>query len=239
MAAPPYMKLYVADYLGDTHHLGALEHGAYLLLLMAMWRAGGSLPAMDANLAKLARCTPDQWAEIRDVILPFFRRSRGRLTHKRLGAEMAKYENTSGKRSEAGKRGAAKKASENNAPSTAIASGADSNCRHNQNQNQKEEDLYRLTAAEAPERAVAGARRGARINPEWKPSVDNVRYAATEGFGPEQIDRMAEDFRDYWVSVAGAKGVKLDWSATWRTWVRNQRDRRPAPRRTAERVGFV
>lgn len=80
MSAPPYMKLYVADYLGDTHHLGALEHGAYLLLLMGMWRAGGSLPAADANLCKLARCTPAEWEAIKADVLAFFKRSRGRLT---------------------------------------------------------------------------------------------------------------------------------------------------------------
>ena len=30
------------------------------------------------------------------------------------------------------------------------------------------------------------------------------------------------DFRDYWISVAGAKGRKADWLATWRVWVRRQ-----------------
>lgn len=32
-----------------------------------------------------------------------------------------------------------------------------------------------------------------------------------------------EGFKDYWLSVAGAKGVKLDWFATWRNWIRNQK----------------
>lgn len=114
MSAPPYMKLYVADYLGDTHHLGALEHGAYVLLLMGMWRAGGSLPAADANLSRLARCTPDEWEAIKGVVLPFFKRARGKLTHKRITAEMAKYETVSRHRSEAGKAGAAKKAQRDN-----------------------------------------------------------------------------------------------------------------------------
>lgn len=138
MSAPPYMKLYVADYLGDTHHLSVVEHGAYLLLLMAMWRTGGTLPAADANLSKLARCTSDQWAEIRSVVLPFFRRRGGRISHNRLSLEMAKYEDTSGKRSEAGKKGASEKANRNRAPSPANASSAASNSRYNQNQNQKE-----------------------------------------------------------------------------------------------------
>ena len=30
-------------------------------------------------------------------------------------------------------------------------------------------------------------------------------------------------FRDYWIAVAGAKGRKSDWTATWRNWVRNQK----------------
>lgn len=150
MSAPPYMKLYVADYLGDTHHLGALEHGAYLLLLMGMWRAGGSLPAADANLAKLARCTPAEWEAIKADVLAFFKRSRGRLTHKRLTDEIAKYESTSGRRSEAGKRGAAEKANKNKALAQAIASDAESNCHHNQNHNQN----HKIGVVETRESAV-------------------------------------------------------------------------------------
>lgn len=121
MSAPPYMKMYIADYLGDTHHLTALEHGAYLLLLMGMWRAGGSLPASDDNLAKLARCTAPEWAAVKGSVLPFFIRSRARLTHKRIAREMAKYDAISDARSEAGKRGAAKTNNKNNEQKTAIA----------------------------------------------------------------------------------------------------------------------
>lgn len=38
------------------------------------------------------------------------------------------------------------------------------------------------------------------------------------------IDAVYEDFCDYWVSIPGAKGIKADWFATWRTWVRRQFD---------------
>jgi hypothetical protein len=30
-------------------------------------------------------------------------------------------------------------------------------------------------------------------------------------------------FRDYWIAKAGKEGIKLDWLATWRNWVRNQK----------------
>jgi len=32
-----------------------------------------------------------------------------------------------------------------------------------------------------------------------------------------------DQFKDYWVAQGGQKGAKLDWTATWRNWVRNQR----------------
>lgn len=38
-----------------------------------------------------------------------------------------------------------------------------------------------------------------------------------------QVKEVADTFRDYWLSAAGAKGRKADWLATWRNWVRNQR----------------
>lgn len=30
-------------------------------------------------------------------------------------------------------------------------------------------------------------------------------------------------FRDYWIAKSGKDGIKLDWLATWRNWIRNQK----------------
>lgn len=91
MSAPPYMKLYIGDYLGDTHHLSRGEHGAYLLLLMSLWRAGGRLPNDPERLARLAKCTPDEWVEIGPVVLEFFTVRGATITQKRATEEIAKY----------------------------------------------------------------------------------------------------------------------------------------------------
>ena len=53
MAALPYMQLYIADYLADTMHLSAEEHGAYLLLMFNYWQTGKPIPKN--RLAKIAR----------------------------------------------------------------------------------------------------------------------------------------------------------------------------------------
>jgi hypothetical protein len=40
---------------------------------------------------------------------------------------------------------------------------------------------------------------------------------------PELDPRETFDgFRDYWIAQPGQKGVKTDWTATWRNWVRRQ-----------------
>ncbi|HAD1120104.1 TPA_asm: DUF1376 domain-containing protein, partial [Salmonella enterica subsp. enterica serovar Typhimurium] len=44
MATLPYMQLYIADYLADTMHLSAEEHGAYLLLMFNYWQTGRAIP---------------------------------------------------------------------------------------------------------------------------------------------------------------------------------------------------
>ena len=67
----PWMPLYVADYLKDTGHLSAAEHGAYLLLIMHYWSTGG-LPKEDRRLAAIARMSPKEWSESRDTIAEFF-----------------------------------------------------------------------------------------------------------------------------------------------------------------------
>ena len=64
--------------------------------------------------------------------------------------------------------------------------------------------------------------RGERLPPGWTPSVDDIAYCKTKR--PElNPDDVAENFRDYWTAKPGAGGVKLDWPATWRTWVRNEK----------------
>lgn len=105
MSPPPYMRLYWGDYHRDTPHLTRSQHGAYLLLLSALWNNGGKIPATDAVIASHALCTPSEWAAMKATILAFFQVRRGKLTHKRLALELAKYESTIGKRKAAGKAG--------------------------------------------------------------------------------------------------------------------------------------
>ena len=48
-------------------------------------------------------------------------------------------------------------------------------------------------------------------------------------------EEIFDEFRDYWISVPGRKGFKLDWEATWRTWLRRQKPRESSHADESER----
>jgi hypothetical protein len=68
---------------------------------------------------------------------------------------------------------------------------------------------------------VRGAARGNRIAPNWAPTITDYAFASSEGMTREDINREADKFRDYWIAKSGREACKLDWSATWRNWVRS------------------
>ncbi|MBS7545100.1 YdaU family protein [Ancylobacter oerskovii] len=107
MSAPGWMPLHVSEYLADTGHLSASEHGAYLLLIMHYWQHR-SLPDDDRKLARICRMASDDFASARDTLAEFFGEG---WTHKRIDAELAKADEKYEKRASAGRKGGIAKAS--------------------------------------------------------------------------------------------------------------------------------
>jgi uncharacterized protein YdaU (DUF1376 family) len=83
MSKTPFMQLWVGDFLGDTLHLSQAEVGQYLLLMMAMWRNGGSLPGDTKKLKRIAR------GAVSEAVMAFFDDdSQGGITQFRLQKEL-------------------------------------------------------------------------------------------------------------------------------------------------------
>jgi uncharacterized protein YdaU (DUF1376 family) len=227
----PCLPLWVDDFEAATAHLSPEEDGVYNRLLRLTWRtAGCSLPVDHAWIARKVRMAPEHFERVGTAILTeFFRVSRGRYVQKRLKDE---YDNISRKklaRQNAGKSGGLAKArkTKDNVPSN--ASGLPTDTRASS----------KPSPAAAVESGKAAAAKGTRLKTDWRPSADNYAYAVAQGFTAEQVDRIAEDFRDFWCAKAGKDALKLDWSLTWQRWVRNT-DRKIVARATApKRVGFV
>lgn len=110
MSERPFMQLYVSDFIGDTLHLSTEQIGAYMLLLMAMWNAGGRLPSDDAKLARVTRLSVKKWKGIADDLMPFFNVDGDTISHNRLTKELQKSESKSQSRAAAGAEGGRAKA---------------------------------------------------------------------------------------------------------------------------------
>ncbi len=64
--------------------------------------------------------------------------------------------------------------------------------------------------------------------------TDEMANWAREKYPLVDIDTQTDAFIDYWTSQPGAKGVKSDWVATWRNWIRNSRPSLPAQKPVAD-----
>lgn len=83
------------------------------------------------------------------------------------------------------------------------------------------DSLQEQSAPDQPEKKKPTAT-ATRLPADWVPSDDDIEFCKTER--TDLIYSVVADrFRDYWIAQPGAKGRKLDWSATWRNWVRNEK----------------
>lgn len=211
-----WMPLYVTDYLGDTMHLTTEQHGAYMLLLMASWQAGGRLTSKDAQLAAIARLSPAAWRKHKEVILAFFDEVDGHLVQKRLVAEYARSAGIIEKNRANGKKGGRPKKqnpdetqSETQEKPTGFVSvnpGDNPNPNPNETQSQSQpQDLNNLRAVggfSTPNSASTHSP-PAVIKPigDWRPRDETVEALTSPIYGnipPRFVVEQAAEFLTYW-----------------------------------------
>lgn len=84
MSKAPAMPMYWDAYIADTTHLSTEEHGAYLLLLGAMWRRDGSVPDDDRDNARILGLTVAKWRKVKVRLDRFLIVENGMITQKNL-----------------------------------------------------------------------------------------------------------------------------------------------------------
>lgn len=169
----PWMPLYISDYLRDTRKLTAAEHGAYLLLIMEYWTAGG-LPDDDRQLARIASMTPSEWRRAKPTVQAFFRDG---WHHQRIEDEIAKAIEKHERRSEAGKRGGIAKANAKRKPGNATSNALASS---SQPQPQPQKEYSEPIGSDAPASPEPAVDHRKRLFSEGLPKL-----AAMTGKGPD------------------------------------------------------
>jgi uncharacterized protein YdaU (DUF1376 family) len=230
VAELPFFPMATDAYLADCGHLSDAEHGRYLLLLLALWRAPNQrLPNDDEWLARrFSRSLADIISHMRPIISEFCQNDGNWITQKRLAAEWKHARGVVEQRREAAK------------------------ARWNKNKTPYERNTGSHTSRNAPtptptptvviepppsgegerpsRKGQANGKSGTRIPDGWRPDAVGRSYASDRGLDP---DSTADAFTDWWSAANGPSAIKRDWAAAFRTWCRRDADRtvgKPATR---------
>ena len=220
-----FMPLYVGDYLADTAHLEAAEHGAYMLLLMHYWRAGEPITADDTQLARIARCTPKQWQRVRGAVLAFFTEKGDVLVHGRVERELERANSYYDRKMERAKAGAAKRWSKQ------AASNANSDAKPPDKQCFKhassipEAMLDDCQPQPQPHSLGKPSERG-RARTCWPPDAvvpENwIKTAAEQrrlaGLAPVDLQVSARMFANFYAADVANPRTPAEFQAKWNNW---------------------
>lgn len=224
MSGNPFFQFYPSDWLAGTRGLTSSETGVYITLIALMYEANGPIQFDEKRLARLCGATAAAFKKAVDGLV-----ETGKLTFRNGEISNSRVEIEIKKRTE--KRASAsqsakvrwKKTQEKQSPSDANAQP--SQCERNANQ-KPEPDIVK----EEPN--GSSKRRGTRLPDEWMP---DEAFARQEGLSASDCMKEADKFRDYWKGQPGQRGVKTDWAATWRNWVRKSAERLPKPESREDR----
>jgi uncharacterized protein YdaU (DUF1376 family) len=193
-----YYQFHIGDYKSHTHHLSLLEDLAYRRLLDFYFLH--EKPIKHRDVARQIGMREHE-EDVMTVLNEFFISTEDGFVSPRADKEIKQYKEFA----EAGKRGAAKRwgtppNGEANSPPNATPIATNNHKPITNNQDKKALGKRLANDFSFPL--------------EWEQFCKETR--------PElHPTRTFDQFKDYWIAQAGQKGVKLDWFATWRNWVRS------------------
>ena len=207
-----YYKFNIADYRKDTGHLSTIEHGIYRQLIDWYYLDEQPIPEETQVVIRRLRLGSDELKFLENVLSDFFVLGKKGYTHKRIEVEIKDYHEQADKNKRNGKLGGRPKKTQS------VISGLPDENQNNPNQEP-------VTNNHKP---IDKNKRGSRLSQDWFLTKAMGEWALQER--PDiDVRQVANQFKDYWIAQPGQKGVKLDWDATWRNWVRNTKAVKPNP----------
>lgn len=85
-----WFPFYFDDYLADTHGLTTEEHGAYLLILIELYRAGGELPYDEKMLRRITGLSAYKWKNFCKIFDKYFEKISQKFHHPRVTEQLAR-----------------------------------------------------------------------------------------------------------------------------------------------------
>ena len=202
-----YYHHHIGDFIKATARLTDAQSMAYLRLIWMYYDRERPLPD---DIEALAFQLGIDEKTVQLILVSYFRLEDGCWHHTRCDAEIKEYKQLIHKRSKAGKASAEHRA---NTSSTPVEQVSDTQPTDVQLTNNHEPVTINHIKEKRP--------RSTRFDLNDVPD-DWIDFCNQER--PDLDPRKTFDsFRDYWIAQPGSKGVKADWTATWRNWIRNTR----------------
>jgi len=199
-----YYKRNIGDYAKKAGRLTMLQHGSYTLLIDSCYDRE-IFPTLDQALEWTWASTEAEVEAVKFVLTRFFTLDKdGCYVQDRILQELIEYH----AKADTNKRIAIERETKRKANSTNRVQDVD----------EPPPNHKPITINQEPvEKKQRGSRLPNKIEniQEWIDFCNKERPDLT-------AHAVYSQFRDYWISKAGSGGVKLDWFATWRNWVRGQ-----------------
>lgn len=215
-----YWERHIGDYARDAGHLTMLEHGAYTLLLDRYYSTEQPIPEDQAHRICRAR-TKDERAAVDAVLAEFFTLKSGVWVNGRAEREIVKAQSKIKAAQTNGARGGRPKKNQEETQQKPAGLLLGSVLETQQKAHQTPDTT--MVSIQKPREGA----RGSRLPPDWAPPVEHMAFAESLGLRNGKAAAELDKFRDYWAAQPGQKGVKTDWPATWRNWVRRAVDSLP------------
>lgn len=201
-----YYKRNLGDYAKKCGRLTMLQHGSYTLLMDACYDRE-AFPTLEQAIEWTWASTEAEVEAVKFVLSRFFTLDKdGCYVQDRILQELLHYH----KNADTNKRIAEEREAKRRGKSTNRAQAVD----------EAPPNQEPLTINQEPRTIVEKKQRGSRLPTDFEIPDDWVSFCQTER--PDlHPHKTFDSFKDYWISAP--KGTKLNWTATWRNWVRTQK----------------
>ena len=206
-----YYQHHIGDFIRATARLTDAQAMSYLRLLWMYYESEKPLKP-DAKILSFQIGTDLETTEL--LLESFFILCDDGWHHSRCDREIQEYRSFLNKKSKAGKASAEQRKNIRSTDDEQMLNGCLTDVQLTNNQKPITNNHKPLTKVEK--------QRGTRLPADWQPTDEDIAYCQKER--PDlHWQRVAENFRDYWLAQAGAKASKLNWALVWKTWVRNEK----------------
>lgn len=220
----PYYPFYWSDYSSKTFNLSVVEHGVYMLFLRHIYTTGQGIP--DKHRLSIAKATlPEYEQSVAFVLDTFFVRVGDEWVNERAKEVMNAQHDKHQKLVIAGKKGGKAGLSHPKAslkpPTKQPEPEPEPNIRN------------KVTTLPLKEK------RGSRISDAFEPDGSCWELSEQLNLTNQECQAAIANFMDYWRALPGAKGVKLDWQATFRNQLRHIAKTKGRPNANISKPEFI